>query len=101
MLKVEQVETEPEPEYDQETKQLIEQANEARNQFSQAERELRDLEIEQKKLEENLDKDYGPNEEYAPLHGECFDFEDREYVYKVCPFDRASQQPKSGGSETR
>lgn len=98
---MEQVETDPEIEYDPDTKQLIEQADEARNQFAQAERELRELENEQRRLQESLEKDYGANEEYAPLQGECFSFEDREYVYKVCPFDRASQQPRSGGAETR
>lgn len=95
------METLPDPEYDQETKELIEQANEARNQYNTAEQELRDLQSEQRRLEDNLGKDYGPNEEYAPLQGECFNYEDREYIYKACPFDRASQQPKSGGSETR
>lgn len=98
---VEQVETTPtEPEYDDETKRLIEDANNARNEFETAQRELRDLESEKKQIEELLNKDYGSHEEFAVLNGECFDFEDREYVYKLCPFDRVVQKPKDGG-ETR
>lgn len=91
----------PQPEYDEETKKLIEEANEARNQFNTAERELRELESERKNIEELLSKDFGPNEEYAILNGECINFEEREYIYKLCPFDRVIQQPRNGGGETR
>lgn len=98
---VEQVEAPPaEPEYDDETKRLIEEATKARNEFDAAHRELRDLESERKQIEDLLNKDYGHNEEFAVLNGECFEFEDREYIYKLCPFDRAVQKPKDG-SETR
>lgn len=88
-------------EYDDDTKLLIEQANGARNLFLESDRELREIKSEITKIEQLLEKDYGVEEEFATLHGECFNFDDREYVYKVCPFDRAVQQPKSGGSETR
>lgn len=88
-------------EYDSETKKLIEQANGARNLFLEAERQLREIETEIGNIDDLLAKDFGTNEEFTPLHGECFNFEDREYVYKVCPFDKAVQQPKSGGAETR
>lgn len=98
---VEQVEAPAgDPEYDDETKRLIEEATKARNEFDAAQRELRDLESEKKQIEELLNKDYGPHEEFAVLNGECFEYEDREYIYRLCPFDRAVQKPKDG-SETR
>lgn len=101
---VEQLEPSPappsEPEYDEETKRLIEVATNARNEFEAAQRELSNLEAEKRQIDELLNKDYGLNEEFAVLNGECFDYEDREYIYRLCPFDRAVQKPKDG-SETR
>lgn len=95
--------TEPPPpvEYDPETQQLITTANAARNDFSVADRELREIETQLNSIKATVEKDLGVDEEYAALVGECFNYEDREYVYKLCPFDRASQQPKAGGAETR
>uniref|UniRef100_A0A1L8DJ39 Glucosidase 2 subunit beta n=2 Tax=Nyssomyia neivai TaxID=330878 RepID=A0A1L8DJ39_9DIPT len=89
------------PEYDPDTQKLVEMANEARNQFSVADRELREIDTELQNLKDAIEKDYGLEDEFAPLNGECFTYEDREYVYKLCMFDRASQQPRSGGAETR
>ncbi|EDW04119.1 GH10155 [Drosophila grimshawi] len=88
------------PNYDPETQRLIEQANGARQALEEVERQLREIEHEVKEIEEQDAKDYGVNEEWAMLDGECYTFEDREYVYTLCPFDRVSQKPKNGGAET-
>lgn len=89
------------PKYDEETQRLIDEANKARENFEEADRTLRDIQRERKQLEEAMNKDYGPHEEFAFLEGECYEFTDREYNYKLCPFDETSQKPKNGGAETK
>ncbi|XP_068676407.1 glucosidase 2 subunit beta-like [Montipora foliosa] len=88
------------PEFDEETKAKISAADQARKEFNDADTDSRDTEREISELERTLDINLGQEEEFAPLHGQCFEYTDREYLYKLCPFDKASQQPKGGGSET-
>ena len=80
---------------------MILAANKARDAYDEASRRLRDIEREIRQLEETSSKDYGAQDEFQPLEGQCFEYSDREYTYKLCPFDYGSQRPKHGGSETR
>ncbi|CAG9853820.1 unnamed protein product [Phyllotreta striolata] len=88
-------------EYDPETQQLVDKANQARRDFQDVERQVRDIESEINDIQSYLTKDFGYEEEFAPLEGQCFEYDDHEYTYRLCPFDRATQQPKSGAAETR
>ncbi|XP_045592819.1 glucosidase 2 subunit beta isoform X2 [Procambarus clarkii] len=97
----EQKEEEEEPKYDEETQKLVDVANAAREEFDEADRRVRDLARELRTLEESQEKDYGPEDEFRVLEGNCFEYTDREYTYRLCPFDKAIQKPKSGHGETR
>lgn len=89
------------PTYDGRTRQLVEEANEARSQFESSQTGLERIQHEIDVITEKLDVDYGPEDEYAPLDGQCFSYSDRDYTYTFCPFAHVTQAPKSGGSETQ
>lgn len=89
------------PKYDEATQALIATAEAARKAFNEADRDLRDVEREIKQIKELLEKDYGEENVFSVLIGQCFELTDNEYKYKMCPFDHSSQRPKHGGSETR
>ncbi|XP_054706634.1 glucosidase 2 subunit beta-like [Uloborus diversus] len=88
-----------ESEYDEETRQLVDAARDARQKFKESVDALDKIKDEIRKLQTDLDSDFGKDREFAALKGQCFDFDDREYTYRFCPFDKASQISKSGGSD--
>lgn len=92
---------EEDPKYDEETQKLVDAANAARGEYDEADRQVRDLARELRSLEETQEKDYGPDEVFRVLEGNCYEYSDREYIYRLCAFDKAVQKPKSGHGETR
>ena len=89
---------EPEIQYDEETQALIDEATSARERFQEAEKAINELQSEIRQLEEKLGRDYGPEEVFASLDSECFEYADLEYIYKLCLYAMATQRSKSGGS---
>ncbi|XP_037545031.1 glucosidase 2 subunit beta [Nematolebias whitei] len=88
------------PPYDEETQNLIDAAQKARDEFDEAEKALREVDDNIRNLEKEISFDFGPNGEFAYLYSQCYELTTGEYVYRLCPFNRVSQKPKYGGSET-
>ncbi|XP_054463486.1 glucosidase 2 subunit beta [Anoplopoma fimbria] len=88
------------PPYDQETQSLIDAAQKARDAFDEAERALREVDDQIKNLEKEISFDFGPSAEFAYLYSQCYELTTSEYIYRLCPFNRVTQKPKFGGSET-
>ncbi len=49
---------------------------------------------------EDLDKDYGQDDIFRALKGQCVSRDAGEYTYEVCWFDRTKQKSRKGGAET-
>ncbi|XP_023321352.1 glucosidase 2 subunit beta [Eurytemora carolleeae] len=90
-----------EDKYDEKTRGLIAAAEEIRKKYQDVERQLNDIDRDIKNIKEVMEKDFGYENEFVVLSGQCFEYTDNEYVYKMCPFDSASQRSKNGGGETR
>lgn len=88
------------PEYDEQTKEVLAEAEKARNEYATSEQELRNVLSEISEIQRKLEYDVGSNEEFASMIDQCFEFDDREYIYKLCPFDRTVQKSKNGHGET-
>ena len=49
---------------------------------------------------EDLTKDYGPDDIFRALQGQCLSKDSGEYTYEFCWLDRTKQKSRKGGSET-
>ncbi|XP_014675032.1 PREDICTED: glucosidase 2 subunit beta-like [Priapulus caudatus] len=88
------------PEYETETKRLIQVANDARNAYEEAQQQHQTMADEIKNLERYTKNYYGQENEFLQLDKQCFEYTEREYIYKLCLYDKVSQRPKAGGGET-
>ncbi|XP_018429140.1 PREDICTED: glucosidase 2 subunit beta [Nanorana parkeri] len=88
------------PPYDDATQQLIDAAQIVRNEFEEASKSLREIEDTIRNLEKEISLDFGSQGEFSYLYGQCYDLTTSEYTYRLCPFNRVTQKPKVGGSET-
>jgi protein kinase C substrate 80K-H len=68
--------------------------------YEESDRKYRDVESELSDVQRKISTDTGLNGEFASMIGVCFEFEDREYIYKLCPFDRTVQKSKANNGET-
>lgn len=72
--------------YDEETRKLITEAEQARLEFNEADKVVREITQKLQEVNDVLNLDFGEDERFAPLWTQCFDFDDREYTYTLCPF---------------
>lgn len=94
------VEVKTDSKYDQDTQRLIDESEEAKRSFEQTDKQFRDIEREINDAKKKLELDIGPNGEFASMIDKCFEYEDREYIYKLCPYHQTVQKSKSSHSET-
>uniref|UniRef100_A0A669CU83 Glucosidase 2 subunit beta n=1 Tax=Oreochromis niloticus TaxID=8128 RepID=A0A669CU83_ORENI len=83
------------PPYDQETQNLIDGKNAFKTELFNF-----GFGICFRNLEKEISFDFGPSSEFAYLYSQCYELTTSEYIYRLCPFNRVTQKPKFGGSET-
>jgi protein kinase C substrate 80K-H len=72
----------------------------ARNQLSSAQSELDSDKFELQRHQEDLEKDYGPDDVFRALKGQCVEQDSGEYTYEFCWMERTTQKSKKGGGNT-
>ncbi|KAI6206864.1 hypothetical protein M3Y94_00962700 [Aphelenchoides besseyi] len=88
------------PDYTEETRKLIDEANKQRDQLREVTNKIHDLEREIRDAENFLQFEYGHDQSWAPLKGQCPEFNQAQYTYRLCLFDRAVQKDRHGHHET-
>ncbi|CAJ0570386.1 unnamed protein product, partial [Mesorhabditis spiculigera] len=91
----------PMPEYTDEIKALIAAYEKARDDWQEVNTKVSDLDRQINDAESFLQQDFGPDQAWASLKGKCFDLDEGQYTYKMCPFDKTVQKDRHGHSETR
>ncbi|KAF2712396.1 hypothetical protein K504DRAFT_373582 [Pleomassaria siparia CBS 279.74] len=72
----------------------------ARQQLDNAKSELESDRTELRNHQEDLEKDYGPDDVFRALKGHCVNQDSGEYTYEFCYLDKTTQKSKKGGGHT-
>lgn len=72
----------------------------ARNRLDAAKKDLENSNNDLKSHKEDLEKDFGPDDVFRALKGQCVSTDSGEYTYEVCFLDKTTQKPKKGGGHT-
>lgn len=83
-----------------EAKAIFDAAREARDNFNVANGKHREAQDRVNFIDDQLKFNFGPDDIFITMYKTCFEFKTGEYVYKICPYEKAIQKPLSGGSET-
>lgn len=73
---------------------------EARNALKAEQDTLENSRNQIRTHQEDLTKDYGPDDVFRALQGQCLSKDSGEYTYEFCWLDRTKQKSRKGGSET-
>jgi len=92
-------EPEIEPE-DDELRSLKDELKKIRESVHDLDSKIRLLEREITDINKVLEVNFGADKEFFPLYGKCFEVQNAEYTYELCPFDKVTQKPKHGGGGT-
>jgi protein kinase C substrate 80K-H len=69
-----------------------------RRQVKKLKSEIKNREDERDRINQDIDKDYGPDREFTALSKMCVSIHQKPYEYEICPFKEAKQ--KEGHSST-
>jgi protein kinase C substrate 80K-H len=72
----------------------------ARSTYQAVNDELNSKRTEIGNLEQDLEKDYGPDDVFRSLKGTCVSQDSGEYTYELCWMEKTIQKSKKGGGNT-
>ena len=73
----------------------------AKDRLNKVSQELTNFQNSLRTHEEDLTKDYGPQEIFRTLKDKCISVDSGEYEYELCWMGKTMQKPKKGGSNTQ
>ena len=72
----------------------------ARDALKAAQDDMKNLQNQLNSDKDDLEKNYGQDDVFRALKGQCISRDAGEYTYELCWFDRTKQKSRKGGGET-